>query len=424
LYSVLAILFAQLNIFSQNPLDIVPGSISTEINDGYYTVNFQVTGGSGNYIANNGNFDGSFFTSTLILCDQNIMFIITDLEGSAQYSTTITSPCNLGDCEELELLLVNIDCPNIGGMWIATFMVMGGTPPYSLFGNYMDDSFPGGFLYIQEDDGSNVTMQVTDSQGCSDSFAQSNILCLKCDYQIISEDDDPLYICENDGAIGNYSLTDENATFPENGVIGFAIQTLPGLSIGTILATNNTGVFTFSDLGEAQYGVTYYLTATAGSDFDGDGMPDINNPCTKRSSGIPVTFYLENLPDITISDVCNNETGVSTVMVFVSGGNPSPYYILSGYVSGAYLPSQFPLTLEVGDGQSIMITADDGSDCPGVVTDTSGPYTCTKTPIEIIDFYGTAEDKGNLIRWKIGSQINNKQFTLLPSNDNHLFRNL
>jgi|GEM_PF-2908006 len=398
------------------PLSIISGSISTSVSGGFYTVTFQVTGGNGVYNGNNGTFAGSYFTSAMIPCGQNISFTINDTAGADPVSTSVTSPCSSDPCGDLVIAQSAYDCQQTGGQWSLTLTVSGGSAPYVIVGNFSNEEFAGGAFTFNGDDGSNVNINITDANGCTESYSASNVLCIKCQYSIetvgLAQS-----VCGNQSVSATHVLSNDLNQFPDNGVIIYAVHTNPNPVAGNILATNTTGVFNFSQLSGAQYGVTYYISAVAGPDDDGDGLPDLTDPCTKVAAGVPVTFNTGGTLSVDLTDICNHDTGETTVLLTVSGGSPSPYYNISGNVSGQYLPSQFPLSFLVGDGQMVSINATDGSFCSSQGAATAGPFTCEKTPIELLSLNGKALVNGNLISWTTGSEIENDHFSIGRSND-------
>jgi len=308
------------------------------------------------------------------------------------------------------------DCPTTGGQWSLTLTVSGGAAPYVIVGNYTDGSFAGGAFTFNGDDGSNVDILVTDANGCTETYSAFNVLCIKCLYSIEMVGA-AQSVCGNQSVSATYLLSDDEDQFPQNGVIIYAIHTNSNPVAGTILGTNTTGIFNFSQLSGAMYGTTYYLSAIAGPDNNGDGVPDLTDPCTKVAVGVPVTFNTGGSLTVTLDDDCNHETGETTVLIFVSGGSPSPYYTLSGTLSGQYTAAQFPQSVVVPDGGTVSINAMDGSACSATGSAYAGPLTCTKYPIELIDFSGKVLNQGNMINWTTGSEVENHHFTLYRSND-------
>lgn len=393
-------------------------SMTTSVANGYYTVYFQASGGNGVYSSSNGSFNGSSFTSAQIPCGQNYTFTVYDSANSTPASITVTAPCsNTNPCSGFTISQTNYECQSTGGQWTLSFALSGGQAPYNIFGSYTDEAFTGTSFSVSGEDGSSIEINVTDANGCSITYQESNILCIKCTYALSMNNLTPQSVCGNGTVSGSSTLTDPDSHWPENGVTTYVIHTSSGNSLGTILGYNNSGTFSFSQLSGAQYGVTYYLSAVGGPDDNADGVADFTDACTKVANGIPVTFTTGGAITVSLSTTCNETTGETTVMVYVSGGNPAPYYYITGTTNGSYLPSQLPLSIIASDGTSVSFSVTDNNACSSSGSAAAGPFECKKTPISLLDFSGTATKNGNLLVWTSGSEIQNDFYTLSKSTD-------
>lgn len=121
-------------------------------------------------------------------------------------------------------------------------------------------------------------------------------------------------------------------------VLAYVLHTNPGLSLGSALAFNNTGVFDANQIAELTFTQTYYISAITGPDEDNDGMPDPDNPCTLLALGTPVVF---------LSDWISNEEFIYESYQFFDCGVNTEITFVSILIADSI---QFPITLSSLEG--------------------------------------------------------------------------
>jgi len=154
-----------------------------------------------------------------------------------------------------------------------------------------------------------------------------------------------------------------------------------------------------------------------------NGYPDLTDVCTSFSNGTPVRFLSAI---VIISEfTCNQTSGTYDVIFTITGGYPdypngnNAYYDVVGDWTGqatsgvAYTISGLP------DGSAYSITVQ--NDQKGCSATWSEMVECEKTPVTLLDYSGTAENDGNLLKWSTASETINDYFTLEVSTDGITF---
>ena len=397
---------------------LATNGLTTALGDGTYTVSFNITGGNGVYGVNGVAISGATYTSASIPCGTSYSFTVSDGSGQAPITVSGASACIVDNCASLSALEVGYLCES--NTWTYTYQISGGTAPYTVFGDFNgNDLVEGETITLSGPDGGNFTFTVTDLEGCTVTISRSNVQCVKCTFTIEMNEDEDI-ACPGESVSGTYTFTDVNEDFPQTGAFIYAIHTGSGSEAGTVLAANATGVFNFSDISGAQYGVTYYLSALAGEDGDGNGVPDYeDNPCVKVAPGVAVTF----ISPIVITaeyQVCDQDSGEQAVLYTLSGGMPP--YSVSGDVNGTY-NSNAQFTHLYSDGNTPTISVADASGC-NPASYIGAAIACSKTDISLVSFTGKVEENANVLNWVTGSEYQNNFFTIARSTDGINFKSL
>ncbi len=121
--------------------------------------------------------------------------------------------------------------------------------------------------------------------------------------------------------------------------------------------------------------------------------------------------------------ICSPDNNNYNLLVNVSGGT-APYTLDVGGAGTVTLTDEMlPFTLgayTTGTGYDLTIT-----DVTGCSTNESQTTVdCTTTDVELIEFYGTVKNNGNLISWVTASEVDSKYFTLQRSVDGQNFRDI
>ncbi len=180
------------------------------------------------------------------------------------------------------------------------------------------------------------------------------------------------------------NLSSTNVTLNEGDVLVYAVHTSPTGEAGTILGVSENGNFGFSDLSsDASYNTEYYVSAIAGPDNDSDGIPDLENDCTRIAPGTPVVFLAPVVIERWAN--CNLLSEGYGIHFMISGGLPefdgSSEYNVAGVINGesyTFAEAQSGISAQLNENDEYILEVNDQL-CSGIV---SGTVTCTKCPAE------------------------------------------
>lgn len=224
------------------------------------------------------------------------------------------------------------------------------------------------------------------------------------------------------GATGTTAATD--VVLGEGQQVVYVLHSNSLDPLGSILAINTTGEFTYDAIKDegAKYYTTYYITAYAAKTTP-NGSPDLSDPCYDSAGPVEIVFLAP--VELTVNGTCDWSTGDYTVVLSAKGGYPqwdaNSQYNISGDLIyqpfyGETLPSLF---FKEGEKSSYMLILSDPYGCPGdnFVED----IICEKTPLELLNFNATQQEKGVLLQFSVAAQINNQYFTLYYSANGQQF---
>lgn len=387
-----------------------------------YTVTFNIAGGSGNYSADGGTIDmNGTFTSDAIACGTAYSFTITDDEGQ---STTVAgdAPCEEVVVEVCPIVLdIQEDCTGDEG-GIVTITITGGTAPYSVGGTITDDvdgnvySFPIG-------ENTEYNLEITDASGCTPAPAVGILVCSKCGNEGGA-------VQETTGGsstacgTANVSVTAAGSVETEGSVIVYILHSDQNDALGSVLASNTTGVFSRADAGGMSG--TYYVTAYVGVDGDFDGSIDFfGDECTVASANaLAVTFADGTELTIDVAEDCDEDAELVTVTATVTGGGAGATYAITGTFEGTVSEGEEFSFAGIADGDTYTINATQIGGCGGASL-TSDPVICQKEDaVEWLSFDGEVQTSGNFLQWVTASETNNEYFAVERSLDGKNFETI
>ncbi len=400
----LAVVFACFGMFNEvsaqcgNDAGTMPGAFSPACSGAFvnttttgeiiqpgYTLTYVLHDGSAAAIGTvyGVNADGVFVNDGTYPTDIDLAISAVISTVDANGNPNLNDPClaisgNIQPVRFYDPIVINStsSCNEVTGVNSITFNITGGAPDfpdnnnfvYVVEGDY--EPFCGSSPCIISTPGQTFTFSLTnqpdyqitvvdDGKGCGASFTGPG--CIQC-MNDAGTPNAPQFIC--DGATANGQTN--NPTVDPGSSIVYALHT-GSTSVGTILATNNTGVF--ANNGTYPTNTQLYITALVG-ELGANGLPDVNDPCTDvQLPGTPVTFY--DAINVTVGTTCDDVSGITTVTYVVSGGTGS--YTVSGSDSGtATAGASNVFTLPEGSG-TITLNISDSAGCTGGVNQ---PYSC------------------------------------------------
>ena len=160
----------------------------------------------------------------------------------------------------------------------------------------------------------------------------------------------PLEACEGQ------SITTEHLggeTLDGNDVSAYVLHTSSGATLGTVIAQNATGVFSFQ--AGMTYGTTYYVSFVVGNNLN--GFPNPADPCLSVSQGQPAVFYQNP-----VANAGADDAACGSILTLAGSGSGSGQWTISASPNGG----------------SLMI-ADPQDPSTSVTASLAGQYTLTWT---------------------------------------------
>ncbi|TVQ49233.1 MAG: hypothetical protein EA362_04710 [Saprospirales bacterium] len=217
----------------------------------------------------------------------------------------ITSPPGISDLE--------VEC--VGTDYILTITISGGSAPYLINGNTIQgnqftlDPIAGGDPY---------SLLIQDANFCENEF--TGVIECDCIADAGSMTSDTLDLCASEGSIVWAShMGGDTMDINDAGI--FVLHTLSGNNLGTIIATSETGMFSWQD--DLQTGSIYYISYVVG-EADGE-LINWSDPCLSVSRGQPIR--INSIPDFEIPGF--TAQCWSDVSIPINSGNQGELALLS-----------------------------------------------------------------------------------------------
>jgi len=206
-----------------------------------------------------------------------------------------------------------------------------------------------------------------------------------------------------------------------NYAAAYVLHTTPMYAPSSVVATSFNGVFANPGPGN----ITYYMSILVGTDLNADGVPEANSECYAVYPGQQVAF-LTPVNVAIASEICDDDTGTTTVSWVITGGfpqfSPGATYSVTGSINQNVGYNEV-ITSVFADSESSVLNVVD-SFCGQTVSVGGGPYTCKVLPISLLVFDGEVQGKGNLLYWITATEIDNDYFTLERSLDGFTFEGI
>ncbi len=263
----------------------------------------------------------------------------------------------------VEGIVTETTCDDVSGTTTVSYSFSGGLPAFNgssftISGSDSGSAGNGETLTITFSEGAgNYTISAADGNGCSADITGA-YNCDGCN-NAPGTPNAAQFVCSG-GSVNGY-VSDP---LIDRGGITYALHD-GSTSVGTIYGVSSNSQF-IND-GSYPTNTQLYISSIVGPDNDGDGVPDLTDPCTVvQLPGSPVVFL--NPIEGTATTSCDDATGIATVTYSFTGGLPE--FDGSAYT---YTGADGSGSLNITGGGSYNIGASDGAGCSGVV---SGSYTC------------------------------------------------
>jgi len=261
-------------------------------------------------------------------------------------------------------------CDDVTGETTVSYSFSGGLPAYdgssfTLSGSGSGSSTNGQTLTLTFSEGAgSYEVNAVDGNGCSADLTGS-YNCDGCN-NAPGTPNGAQFVCS--GANVNGYVSD---AVIDRGMMTYALHD-GSTSVGTIYGLSDNSQF--DNDGSYPTNVQLYISSIVGPDNDGDGVPDLDDPCTVvQLPGSPVVFLTPIVG--TASTTCDDVSGTTTVTYSFSGGLPA--FDGSSYT---YTGADGSGTLTGSGAGSYNISATDGAGCSGNI---AGDYTCTQEVFDL-----------------------------------------
>ena len=243
--------------------------------------------------------------------------------GYGTYTLTWTLD-NSGCTDSDDVVLTFNDSPVAGTVthtcdpanenYTVTIPITGGQPPYSVNGTAIVGNT---FISAPIPNGQNYSYTITDANNCAAPVLTGSFNC-DCTSAAGQMSLTQLTACEGE-SVSAVHLGGE--TLDGNDVTGYILHTNSGSSLGTVIAQNHTGVFTFQP--GMTYGTTYYVSFAVGNDLN--GFPNPQDICFSLAQGQPVIFYQNP-----VADAGQDDSVCGSVITLAAGGQGSGQWTVTG----------------------------------------------------------------------------------------------
>ncbi len=237
-------------------------------------------------------------------------------------------------------------CDAANENYTITIPISGGETPYSVNGVALVGNT---FVSTAIANGQTYSFTITDNNGCEAPVLNGsfNCTCTSAAGQMSLE---PLSAC------GAASITADHLggqTLDGNDVSAFVLHTNSGASLGTVIAQNATGIFSFQ--AGMTYGTTYYVSFVVGNSLN--GFPNPTDPCLSVAQGQPVVFYQNP-----VANAGSDDAVCGSILSLAGGGTGN---------------GQWTVTTSPAGGS--LVIADPQDPATSLTASLSGQYTLTWT---------------------------------------------
>lgn len=242
--------------------------------------NVVYTDGSVNYTASGIVSGATVSVSPTATTTYTIVSVTSGGSTSCTNSGTGSATITINDGPIVDLSAVSYTCNGTNTQYQVSFTISGGTAPYTVNGTpIVGTSFTSAF----QNNGT-YSFNVNDAGNCGPFVVAGTYNCA-CTTNAGLMQNNPQDVCENQAATA--AVTPGSFTLDANDIGLYVLHTNSGASLGTIVAQNSTGSFSFQ--AGISYNTTYYISYVVGNAIGAN--VDTNDPCLSVAAGVAVTFY-------------------------------------------------------------------------------------------------------------------------------------
>ncbi|HPI05108.1 MAG TPA: proprotein convertase P-domain-containing protein [Saprospiraceae bacterium] len=296
----------------------------------------------------------------------------TSITASTNGTYTLTWTLDNSGCTDSDDVVISFNSSPVAGTvtptcdpanenYTITIPISGGEAPYSVNGTAITGNT---FVSAPIVSGQTYSFTITDANGCAAPVLSGSFNC-SCTSAAGQMSLTQLSACQGDSVAANHL---GGQTLDGNDVTAYVLHTNSGSSLGTVIAQNHTGIFSFQP--GMIYGVTYYVSFVVGNDLN--GFPNPADFCLSVAQGQPVVFYQNPVANAGADDsVCGS------VITLAGSGTGTGQWTVTSAVNG---------TLNIADPQNQA--SDVTASAPGqyTLTWTLTQNGCTSTDDVVLTF--------------------------------------
>lgn len=255
----------------------------------------------------------------LLSATQAGTYTLTGVTDNSGCTDTATGTATVTELMPLSVSGIMSQCNATNTGFTVSFEISGGDSlTYSVSGltGTISTSSPFTFASQNIPTGTPVNFTVSDNSGCAPVMETLTVDC-SCETEVGTMNSTPIDICGMGTATAIYDNTGE--FLDADDLVQFVLHTNAGISLGTVLETDNAPSFGFNST-TMIFGTTYYISAIAGSN-DGNGNVDLTDNCLKVAQGTPVTWR-ENPTAILTGGTAICEDSTATMQITLTGQSP------------------------------------------------------------------------------------------------------
>jgi hypothetical protein len=244
--------------------------------------NPSVTGSTGAWTTVSGPGTASFTnansaaTTASVTQNGSYTFRWTESNSTCTSSATVTVNFNASPTSGQITSL----CNGTNTAYTISFPVTGGTAPYTIPGG----SVSGGIFTSNSINSSQpYNFTIADANGCTAAAVTGTVNC-NCSTDAGDMSLTPLSACQGNTITAQHQ---GGQNLDADDVSAYILHTNASTSLGTVLAQNTSGTFSFQS--GMTYGTTYYVSFVVGNNLG--GSPDPADICLSVAAGQPVVFY-------------------------------------------------------------------------------------------------------------------------------------
>ncbi|MEY3367691.1 MAG: hypothetical protein RI973_846 [Bacteroidota bacterium] len=264
---------------------------------------------------------------------------------------------------EVEYSNLSVVCNGTNTAYTISFSISGGDPSSYAVTGVAGTISNGVFTSSPLPTGTGFSLTLDDANSCDPKVITQSLVICNCSTEAGQMQLNAIKEC-GDGPVAVPAAV--GTVLDADDMLRYYLHTSSSNVLGTVIAVSNQPSFSF-DPASMTYGVTYYLSAVAGSD-DGSGSINLSDPCLSVSPGTPLTFY--DVPTVSMTGGVEICPGESTDLTFELTGD-SPWSVtVNGQVVSGIVGTPYNYTVTPSSTTDYVLTAVNDEFCSATTNQT------------------------------------------------------